>query len=152
MADGRFPRRTVLGLAAGGVAGLLAACGGGETAETSGSGSGSGAGSGSSPDAGGGGGEGGALVATAAVPVGAGVILEDRKIVVTQPTEGTFKAFTAVCTHQGCTVGSVKNGTITCPCHGSAFSAADGSVQNGPATRPLKEIPVAVEGAEVVTA
>jgi Rieske Fe-S protein len=86
------------------------------------------------------------------VPVNGGVILDAKKIVVTQPTEGTFKAFTAVCTHQACLVGSVKDGVISCPCHGSAYSAADGSVQNGPATRPLKEFPVTVQDGEVVEA
>ena len=74
------------------------------------------------------------LVATAKVPVGGGVILGGPRIVVTQPTEGTFKAFTAVCTHQACTVGMVKDNVISCPCHGSAYSATDGSVKNGPAT------------------
>jgi Rieske Fe-S protein len=92
------------------------------------------------------------LVAVADVPVGGGVILESERIVITQPTEGDIKAFTAVCTHQACTVASVKDDRISCPCHGSAYSAADGSVLNGPASRPLKSIPVTVEGDQVVTA
>jgi len=91
----------------------------------------------------------GVMVATSAVPVGGGTILADQKIVVTQPTAGTYKAFTAVCTHQGCTVASVANGTITCPCHGSTFSAADGSVQGGPAPAPLASIPVTVTGTTI---
>ena len=91
----------------------------------------------------------GVTVATSAVPVGGGTILADQKIVVTQPTAGTYKAFTAVCTHQGCTVASVANGTITCPCHGSTFSAADGSVQAGPAPAPLASIPVTVSGTTI---
>jgi len=92
---------------------------------------------------------GGVTVATSAVPVGGGTILADRKIVVTQPQAGTYKAFTAVCTHQGCTVASVANGIITCPCHGSQFSAADGSVQGGPAPAPLASIPVTVSGTTI---
>ena len=91
-----------------------------------------------------------ALVATADVPVGGGVILEAEKVVVTQPEEGTFKAFSAVCTHKSCTVASVKADTISCACHGSAFSAKDGSVVNGPATKPLAEIAVTVEGDQIV--
>ena len=70
----------------------------------------------------------------------------DAKVVVTQPTAGVFKAFTAVCTHQGCIVASVANGTINCPCHGSMYSVADGSVKGGPAPAPLAAVPVTVAG------
>ncbi len=94
----------------------------------------------------------GALVATADVPVGGGVILKDQQVVVTQPTEGEFKCFTAICTHMGCTVGTVDAEKISCPCHGSAFSPEDGSVVNGPAERPLEEIEITVEGDEVLRA
>jgi Rieske Fe-S protein len=83
---------------------------------------------------------------TADVPVGGGKILTEAKVVVTQPTAGTYKAFSAVCTHQGCVVASVANDTISCACHGSAFSAADGSVKNGPASAPLAAVPVTVAG------
>jgi Rieske Fe-S protein len=92
------------------------------------------------------------LTTTAKVPVGGGEILPGPKVVVTQPTAGSFKAFTAVCTHQGCTVGTVAGGTIDCPCHGSKFSIKDGSVVNGPATSPLAAIAIKVEGASVVEA
>ena len=65
---------------------------------------------------------------------------------------GDFVAYSAVCTHQGCTV-AYKNGNLACPCHGSVFDPANGaSVVAGPATRPLPEIPVKVEGGEVVRA
>jgi Rieske Fe-S protein len=77
------------------------------------------------------------LGAASAVPVGGGTIFADQSVVVTQPTAGTFKAFSAICTHQGCTVSSVSGGTINCPCHGSKFTIADGSVAGGPAKRPL---------------
>jgi Rieske Fe-S protein len=144
-------RRHVLALVAvtGAGGALLTACGGGDdtTAGTGGSASSDGSSSPSASDS-----AGGALVATSKVPVAGGVILEEQRIVVTQPTEGTFKAFSAVCTHQSCTVASVKNNTISCPCHGSAYSAADGSVENGPATRALKAIPITVEGGQVVEA
>ena len=89
---------------------------------------------------------------TADVPVGGGKILADAKVVVTQPTAGTYKAFTAICTHQGCTVASVANGTISCACHGSAFSATDGSVTNGPASSPLAAVPVTVAGDTITLA
>lgn len=77
------------------------------------------------------------------------MILKERKVVVTQPTEGDFKAFSAICTHQGCLVGSVEDNTISCACHGSEFSAEDGSVVTGPATSPLDVVAVAVKGDQV---
>jgi Rieske Fe-S protein len=142
-------RRRVLALVAvtGAGGALLVACGGSDTTTPGDSG-----GDGSTPagSAGEGGGAGTALVATAKVPVGGGVILGGPRIVVTQPAQGTFKAFSAVCTHQSCTVGMVKDNVISCPCHGSAYSATDGSVKNGPATRALRAIPITVDGGQVV--
>lgn len=71
------------------------------------------------------------------VPVGEAKIFPKAKVVVTQPTAGTFKAFSAVCTHSGCLVSKVSGQSVECRCHGSAFSLADGSVQGGPAPSPL---------------
>jgi Rieske Fe-S protein len=96
------------------------------------------------------GGQGGdTTVATSDVPVGGGTILAEEMVVVTQPSEGEFKAFSAVCTHQGCPVQSISDGTINCQCHGSAFAIEDGSVVNGPATQPLDGKTVSVEGDSV---
>jgi Rieske Fe-S protein len=91
-------------------------------------------------------GGGDALATTSQVPVDGGMVFKDQKVVVTQPSAGTFKAFSAVCTQQGCTVAGVQNGTINCPCHGSMFSAADGSVKGGPATKPLAAVKIQVDG------
>ncbi len=107
------------------------------------------------PTAGGdanGGGTGNGQLKTTDVPVGGGVVLGDLGVVVTQPQAGRFKAFSAVCTHQGCTVSSVENGTINCPCHGSAFNIADGSVANGPASRPLDAKKITVSGTSISVA
>lgn len=92
------------------------------------------------------------LVATSEVPVGGGVILEDESLVVTQPAEGQFKAFSALCTHQGCLVTSVSDNSISCACHGSSFSAENGSVKGGPAPSALAEVAVTVSGDQVVKA
>jgi len=73
-------------------------------------------------------------IAAAEIPVGGGRVFEALKVVVTQPTAGDFKAFSATCTHQACTVSGVENGVITCPCHGSQFDMATGAVRQGPAT------------------
>lgn len=130
-------RNVVCGLAALGVVPpLLAACG--------------------SDDGGGGTPEGAAgqvLAATADVPVGGGLLVSDLGVFVTQPEEGTFRAFSATCTHQACTVDSaLRDGRIHCSCHGSEFEIADGAVANGPADEPLPEIEVRVEGPDVVRA
>ncbi|WP_433211981.1 Rieske (2Fe-2S) protein [Dactylosporangium sp. CS-047395] len=84
------------------------------------------------------------LATPADIPVGGGKIFPDQKLVVTQPTAGTFRCFTAICTHAGCVVGEVAEGTINCPCHGSRFKLADGSVAAGPAKKALAAIPIKV--------
>ncbi|MGW3668376.1 Rieske (2Fe-2S) protein [Streptomyces sp. NPDC005141] len=86
------------------------------------------------------------LATTSDIPVGGGTIFKDQKIVVTQPEKGDFKAFSAICTHAGCTVNKVADGTIDCPCHGSRFSVEDGAVKAGPAPRPLPAEKITVEG------
>ena len=101
---------------------------------------------------GGGGGAPTTLASTSDVPVGGGEILEDEKIVLTQPAEGDFKAFTAVCTHQQCLVTTIADGIINCPCHGSQYSILDGSVVGGPAPAPLAPIEITVAGDKVTRA
>jgi Rieske Fe-S protein len=127
----RSTRRTVI--LATGASALLAGC------SSYGDGDGS---SDSSPKAS----SGERLATTSEIPVGGGKIFKDRKIVVTQPVKGDFKAFSAICTHQGCTVNTVANGTIDCPCHQSRFSVEDGAVKAGPAPRPLPAEKITVEG------
>jgi Rieske Fe-S protein len=89
-----------------------------------------------------------ALTTVAAVPAGGGLI--KNGVVVTKDDAGTIHAFSATCTHQGCTVSSVSGGAILCPCHGSKFDASTGAVLRGPATRPLPAVPVAVQGDQIV--
>ncbi len=93
----------------------------------------------------------GAVVAAVAdVPVGGGIVLAAQDLVVTQPVAGTFKGFSATCTHQGCRVNEVADGTINCPCHGSRFAVVDGAPTAGPAKKPLPEKAVEVRGSAVV--
>jgi Rieske Fe-S protein len=92
------------------------------------------------------------LASTSDVPVGGCFVVGGAKVVVTQPTEGDFKAFTAVCTHQGCLVESSTDGEIPCPCHMSRFSLEDGSPQSGPATASLAPVEIAVDGDAITRA
>jgi Rieske Fe-S protein len=95
---------------------------------------------------------GGRLLAPAAkIPAGGGIVLASDKIVLTSGPGGAVHGFSAVCTHQGCTVGTVSGGAIICPCHGSRFNAQTGAVVQGPATRPLPKIAVTVRGGNVYT-
>ncbi|MER5865371.1 Rieske (2Fe-2S) protein [Kitasatospora sp. NPDC002040] len=112
----------------------------------------------SSADSGSGSGSGGTAVApvtvgaAADVPVGGGKVYRDAKIVITQPTAGEYKAFSAKCTHAGCIVDVVKDAQIQCPCHASHFGIADGAVSAGPAPSPLPAYRVALkDGAFEVT-
>ncbi|MGI8459900.1 MAG: Rieske (2Fe-2S) protein [Propionibacteriaceae bacterium] len=90
----------------------------------------------------------GTKVAASAVPVGGGTVLPTA-YVVTQPTAGDYKAFTNICTHQGCPVASVTDGQIVCNCHGSHFSITDGSPVSGPAQTPLAAKTVVESGANL---
>ncbi len=88
-------------------------------------------------------------VPTADIPVGGGKIYDAQQLVITQPTAGTFKAFSAVCPHQGCLVSAIENGQIQCPCHASRFAITDGAVLGGPAPTGLPTEKVTVAGATV---
>ena len=96
-----------------------------------------------------GGADGTVLAALATVPDGGGVVLADRRIVLTRDGD-TVHAFSAVCTHQGCLVGEVSDGEIRCPCHGSAFDARSGEVVRGPAREDLDDVDVEVRDGQVV--
>lgn len=155
-------RRTVVAAAgATGLAVALTACGGSDD-DTSSSSVHSGSAGGPSDDDGtdsggsGGGENAGAgadpLASTADIPEGGGKVFADRKVVVTQPTAGDFKAFSATCTHQGCAVKSIADGVINCPCHNSNFSITDGSVKSGPATKPLPTVEITVSGDSITLA
>jgi Rieske Fe-S protein len=87
------------------------------------------------------------IAKTADVPVGSGVIVDE--VVVTQPSAGVFKGFSTTCTHAGCTLNKIADGTIDCPCHGSKFNL-DGTVAKGPAQKPLEAKNVTVQGNSIV--
>jgi Rieske Fe-S protein len=134
-APGTTRRALLLGAGAIGAAGVLAACGSSSPTTTN-PGNGGGGGAPASPQP----------VKVSDVPVGGGAIFADQNFVVTQPTAGQFKAFSATCTHEQCLVSRIQGDKIICPCHGSQYNIADGSVAVGPATRPLPARTATVTG------
>ncbi|MGQ5261254.1 Rieske (2Fe-2S) protein [Micromonospora sp. ZYX-F-536] len=127
-------RRALLtGAGAVAAAGLLSACGAGDT-----------------PAGGAAATAGTVLARTGDVPVGGGTVVDG--VLVVQPEAGTFTAYDATCPHQGVRVGAPRDGVITCPAHNSTFSAGDGARLGGPATRGLTEIPVRVDGTDILRA
>ena len=159
--DSLATRRGVLaGVGLVGLASAITACGAGTSSSTPAAGNAAGTTGGagtaapaSSAAAAGGGASSSsatnALAATSKIPVGSGMIFPEPQVVVTQPTAGEFKAFSAVCTHMGCIVNQISNQTIDCPCHGSQYSITTGAVVAGPAPRPLPAKQIKVSGGSI---
>lgn len=133
-------RRTVLvaGIAVAGTAGLAAVAGCSAQSSSAATPSSTG------PDV---------LATVASIPIGNAVsaTLRGKPILISQPTAGNIVAFTAICTHQGCTVAPAGK-EFQCPCHGSVYNAATGAVIQGPAQRALAAIPIKVEAGNVLPA
>jgi nitrite reductase/ring-hydroxylating ferredoxin subunit len=147
-------RATRRGLLAGvglvGLAGAVSACGsGGSSSSSAGTNAGATGGGAAPTAASGGNGAAGALATTSEIPVGSGKIFTSEKVVVTQPTAGDYQGFSAVCTHMGCLVSTISNGTIDCPCHGSQYSITNGAVVAGPAPKPLPRETIKVSGTSI---
>ena len=140
-------RQVIVSGAAGAAALVIAGCGGSSGGGGTGSAAGSTAGSASAPS-------GKPIVALDKVPVGGAVSAKDangKPIIVAQPQTGAAVAFSAICTHMGCTV-APSGDKLDCPCHGSVYQAATGEVVQGPAPRALDKVSVKVVNGEVVTA
>ena len=150
--DALLGRRSVLSggaLAVGGAA-LLAGCGG-TSATATGATDSSAATTPAAPTSAASTENAGPLAQLADIPVGSAVAvtLGGKAVVVAQPTAGTAVAFSAICTHKGCTV-APAGAKLNCPCHGSVFDAMTGKVLSGPAPRALTSVPVTVKDGAVV--
>lgn len=153
-----FERRHVLAVGGLGIAGVfvLAACGGGPSGTSDGSGAGAAPASGptGSGSTGSGSTGGASIIPLAQVPVGGAASAtgpDGKPVIVAQPTAGTAVAFSAICTHMGCTVAPAGS-QLKCPCHGSVYKASDGTNVSGPAPRPLAKLAVKVIDGQVVPA
>ena len=151
--DSQATRRGVLaGVGLVGLAGAITACGTSGSSSSPATGTdptstpAAGATTASVPAASSSGGASSALTSTSKVPVGGGAIIPAELVVVTQPTAGEYRAFSAVCTHLGCTVSTISDGIIQCPCHGSEYSIKNGAVVRGPAVKPLPAKRIKVDG------
>lgn len=85
------------------------------------------------------------------VKVGEAVLVKSDagEVLVCRTADQEAVAFSAICTHKGCTVEpAVKE--LLCPCHGSRFNMADGAVLGGPAEAPLAKVEVHVKDGNVV--
>lgn len=89
-----------------------------------------------------------AEIAATEVPVGSAVIVD--KLIIAQPTEGEFLAYSTVCPHQGNPISQVNGDTVRCPSHGSSFDIATGDPVEGPAQSGMTPAPVRQEGDTVV--
>jgi thiosulfate dehydrogenase (quinone) large subunit len=67
--------------------------------------------------------------------------------IIVKLADGTYVAYDATCTHEGCKVGwDAQDGVLLCPCHGAAFDPTDhGAVLGGPTNTPLMELPIVID-------
>ena len=73
--------------------------------------------------------------------------------VLVQLENGEFVAYSAECTHQGCTVSYRDKGYLACPCHGSVFDpVSGGEVVSGPAEEPLPRMRIEVRDGRIFRA
>lgn len=90
------------------------------------------------------------LGAAAEVPVGGAKLYREDRLVVSQPAKGTYKCFSAKCTHAGCILSEVDKKEGSCPCHGSRFDVTTGKVLQGLAADPLPEVPVKTKDGKLI--
>ncbi len=100
----------------------------------------------------------GTKVATVAdVPVGSAFQFTEpttgAPAYIMQPKAGTFLAYSAICTHEGCIVNFDKgNNIFACPCHGAQFDTASGAPTRGPAQTPLQKFTITASGTDLYLA
>lgn len=89
-----------------------------------------------------------AEVAATQVPVGSAVIVDN--VIIAQPNEGEFVAYSTKCPHQGSPITQVDGDTVRCPSHGSVFNIATGEAVSGPAATGMTTVPVRDDNGTVI--
>lgn len=89
------------------------------------------------------------------IPVGGVKLFEyprpGEQCIMVRTADETYVAYSQKCTHLSCAVFySRENNRIECPCHQGYFSVQDGSVLQGPPTRPLPHVVLQREGDELI--
>jgi Rieske Fe-S protein len=101
------------------------------------------------------------LASVADVAVGGAVFIDAKDVpgpavpngvVITQPKQGEFHAFSRDCTHMHCAVSDLRDGKIHCFCHQSLYSMTTGANVGGPAPRPLAKVPITVRAGKIFRA
>jgi Rieske Fe-S protein len=93
-----------------------------------------------------------ALASLDDIPIGAAISVKSpdgKPLIISHPRKGRVDAFSAICTHQGCTV-KPKGKSLDCPCHGAKFDYATGEVTNGPAEKPLAAFEIHMKGRNIM--
>jgi Rieske Fe-S protein len=71
-------------------------------------------------------------------------------VIITQPSEGEFRGFVAICTHAGSAINGMRENDLYCGSHSSRFSTDTGEVISGPARNALGRVEVSVEGDQLL--
>jgi Rieske Fe-S protein len=89
------------------------------------------------------------------IPVGGSKIFtyptDVEPCILLRPAAEDYVAYSRLCTHASCPVFyQAEENRLNCPCHGGAFSVADGSVLAGPPPHPLPKIVIERRGSDLV--
>lgn len=76
---------------------------------------------------------------------------KDLGVLLYRPDANTVLAYSNICSHQGCAVGTeTTEANFYCACHGSRYAYKDGSVLAGPAPRGLTRYAASIKGQDIV--
>ena len=79
------------------------------------------------------------------------IAVSDHRILIALTSEGQWFAADEMCTHEDASLclGALRDSRVKCPLHGSWFDLRDGSVDDEPATEPLKTYPIRAQSGRI---